>query len=60
MTCCTAELVEGNEELQAQLLSSGLEEGRQLLESGPKSLAVELDDMSGEQVLIALSVSEEC
>ncbi|XP_037074565.1 rab11 family-interacting protein 4-like [Pollicipes pollicipes] len=44
------ELQESNEELQAQLLSNGLEEGRQLLESGPKSLALELEDMSGEEV----------
>ncbi|XP_037074564.1 rab11 family-interacting protein 4-like [Pollicipes pollicipes] len=44
------ELQESNEELQAQLLSNGLEEGRQLLESGPKSLALELEDMSGEEL----------
>ena len=36
------ELQEANEELQAQLLTTGLQEGRQLLDSGAKSLAAEL------------------
>ncbi|XP_043245754.1 rab11 family-interacting protein 4-like isoform X2 [Amphibalanus amphitrite] len=45
------ELQEANDELQAQLLTTGLQEGRQLLDSGAKSLAAELGDMSGDQLL---------
>ncbi|KAF0294709.1 Rab11 family-interacting protein 4 [Amphibalanus amphitrite] len=53
------ELQESHDELQAQLLSSGLQEGRQLLESGPKSLALELEDLSGEQLKKSLLEQQE-
>lgn len=44
-----SELEESNQELQAQLLTTGLQEGMQLLNSGSKSLAAELEDMSADQ-----------
>lgn len=53
-------LLEAHEELQAVILSRGVEEGRHLLTaaSEPHSLAAELDHMSREDVSITYSLQK--
>ena len=53
-------LREANEELQALVLTRGIEEGRSLLTGGSSSLAAELEAMSQDEVCKgALSISLE-
>ncbi|XP_013777074.1 rab11 family-interacting protein 4A-like isoform X2 [Limulus polyphemus] len=52
-------LLESNEELQAQILNSRLEQGRTLIHQGQESLAVEFDNLSKDQVMEALQEQKE-
>ncbi|XP_046659723.1 rab11 family-interacting protein 4-like isoform X2 [Homalodisca vitripennis] len=56
-----AGLQEAHEELQAMILSRGVEEGRNLLSSANEShsLAAELDDMSHDDIRSAYKESQE-
>ncbi|XP_076305503.1 rab11 family-interacting protein 4A-like isoform X2 [Tachypleus tridentatus] len=52
-------LLESNEELEAQILNSRLEQGRTLIHQGQESLAVEFDNSSKDQVMEALQEQKE-